>query len=124
MIELNQVVTLTFLVLFVLGYIMALFTGIVLIALLKHRRDRVPLTYFLLHKEAAKKEFGMLVYPVATLAITEVFTFVQKLLGTFSTSAAADVKITFFIAYIFGVATVVLLLYITYRWFVQFRRFI
>ncbi len=126
MVGLDQIVVLIFLILFILGGLGTFFTGAVIVALLKHRRDKVPFTYFLLHKEKAKKEFSILLYPGITLFISGLSTLMQKLFGpAFPTpNSSMAMLIVFFTAYISGIVTVALMIYIMYRWFVQFRRFL
>ena len=115
--------TVIFLALFIGGIISSIFSGVTFFSIVKHRKDKAPLTAFFLNKESAVKELNMFFYPAFFLFLTGVFTFLQKLLLNYSSLSALD-NIFFFLAYIFGIIALLFVMLISWRWFKLFKRFI
>ena len=120
---LNIAYTVIFAVLFIGGIISSVFSGVTFFAILKHRKDKAPLTSFFLNKDLATKELNMFIYPAFMLFLTGVFTFLQKILNSYSSLYSID-QISFYLAYIFGIIALFVVVYISFRWFKLFKRFV
>lgn len=120
---LNIAYTVIFALLFVGGVISAIFSGVSFFAILKHRKDKAPLTSFFLNKDSATKELNMFIYPTFMLLLTGLFTFLQKILNSYPSLHSVD-QIFFYLAYIFGIIALFVIIYISFRWFKLFRRFV
>lgn len=115
--------TVIFAVLFLGGAVSAFFAGVTFFAIFKHRKDKAPLTSFFLNRDSATKELNLFFYPAVLLFLTGLFTFLQKLLVGYSSLSMADTAF-FFLAYLFGIAALLVVMFISWRWFKQFRRFV
>ncbi len=120
---LNIAYTVISAVLFVGGVVSSVFSGITFFAIFKHRKDKAPLTSFFLNKDSATKELNMFIYPASMLFLTGLFTFIQKLLNSYPSLYTVD-QIFFYLAYLFGIAALFVVVYISFRWFKLFRRFV
>ena len=120
---LNIAYTVIFAVLFIGGIISSVFSGVTFFAILKHRKDKAPLTSFFLNKDSATKELNMFIYPAFMLFLTGIFTFIQKILNSYPTFYSID-QIFFYLAYISGIIALFVVIYISLRWFKLFKRFV
>ncbi len=120
---LNVAYTAIFLVLFLGGAISAVFSGVTFFAIFKHRKDKAPLTSFFLNRDSAIKELNLFLYPAILLFFTGIFTFLQKILLGYSSLSIVD-TLFFFLAYIFGIVALFVIILISWRWFKLFRRFV
>ncbi len=120
---LNVVYTVIFAILFIGGGVSSIFSGITFFAIFKHRRDKAPLTAFFLNKDSATKELNMFIYPSLLLFLTGLFTFLQKLLVGNTALSPVD-NIFFLLAYLFGIVALFVIIYISFRWFKLFKRFV
>jgi hypothetical protein len=120
---LNIAYTVIFAVLFIGGVVGSIFSGVTFFAIFKHRKDKAPLTSFFLNRDLATKELNMFIYPGLMLFLTGLFTFVQKILNNYPLLYNIN-QIFFYLAYLFGIAALFVVVYISFRWFKLFRRFI
>ncbi|EEZ93300.1 MAG: hypothetical protein BJBARM4_0058 [Candidatus Parvarchaeum acidiphilum ARMAN-4] len=120
---LNIAYTVIFAILCIGGVISSFFSGITFFAIFKHRKDNAPLTSFFLNKDSATKELKMFVYPALMLFLTGLFTFIQKILDGYAYLYNID-QIFFYLAYLFGIIALLIIIYISFRWFKLFRRFV
>jgi hypothetical protein len=120
---LNIAYTAIFAVLFIGGVVSSVFSGITFFAIFKHRKDKAPLTSFFLNKDSAARELNMFIYPATMLFFTGLFTFLQKVLNSYSSLSGVD-EIFFYLAYLFGILALFIVIYISWRWFKLFRRFV
>ena len=118
-----QLTTVVFGLLSVVGVLSTYFTSVIFIALAKHKKDRAPLTYFMLKPEASVYEIKLFILPAVAIFLVGVFTLLQKLAGTPSTSNPTA-SILFYMAYIFGLFTILALVYVEYRWYRHMKRFL
>ncbi len=119
---LNLAYTAIFAVLFVGGVISSVFSGVTFFAIFKHRKDKAPLTSFFLNKASAIKELNLFIYPALMLFLTGLFTFIQKIMNNYPSLSSID-EIFFYLAYLFGIVALFIIIYISWRWFKLFRRF-
>ncbi|MEM0143056.1 MAG: hypothetical protein QXL94_03780 [Candidatus Parvarchaeum sp.] len=119
----NIAYTVIFAVLFIGGIVSSVFSGITFFAMFKHRKDKAPLTSFFLNKDSATKELNMFIYPAIMLFLTGLFTFLQKVLEGYPSLSSID-EFFFYLAYIFGIIALFIIIYISFRWFKLFRRFV
>lgn len=91
--------------------------------LLKHRSDNAPLTTFFLNKEESRKYITAFKYPAIAIFITGIATVLQRFLGTPSFDNIPFI-VAFFASYIFGLVTIIVLLYVIFIWYKRMRRFV
>ncbi|MCL4373190.1 hypothetical protein M1384_03960 [Candidatus Parvarchaeota archaeon] len=120
---LNTAYTVIFAVLFIGGVVSSVFSSVTFFAIFKHRKDKAPLTSFFLNKDSATKELNMFIYPSFMLFLTGLFTFLQKILNSYPSLYSID-KVFFYTAYLFGIIALFIVVYISFRWFKLFRRFL
>ena len=120
---LNIGYTAIFAVLFIGGVIGTVLSGITFFAILKHRKDNAPLTAFFLNRDSATKELNMFIYPALLVFLTGLFTFLQKTLNGYTSLSLID-EVFFLFAYLSGIAALFVITYISWRWFILFKRFI
>ncbi len=112
-----------FFALFLVGSIGVYLSSRIIRGLIKHREDNAPLTLFMLRPDESKKEIKMFIYPSIMLLLTGIFTLAQKLIGPISFTNIY-VALTYLLAYLFGIITAVLVVYVIYRWYNKMRRFL
>ncbi|MGC8698662.1 MAG: hypothetical protein ACP5RE_00545 [Candidatus Acidifodinimicrobium sp.] len=117
------VVLTVFSVLVVLGLILTYFIAVILIVINKHKNDRAPFTSFMLHPDETKKEIDKFLYVGVAIALTGLFTLIQKFLGPINLNNTA-ILLTYLLAYVFGIVTAVFVTYVGYRWYKKFKRFL
>ncbi|MGC8682104.1 MAG: hypothetical protein ACP5TF_02305 [Candidatus Acidifodinimicrobium sp.] len=117
------VVLTVFSVLAVLGLILTYFIAVILIVINKHKNDRAPFTSFMLHPDETKKEIDKFLYVGVAIALTGLFTLIQKFLGPINLNNTA-ILLTYLLAYVFGIVTAVFVTYVGYRWYKKFKRFL
>ncbi len=117
------VVLAVFSILAVLGLILTYFIVIILIVINKHKNDRAPFTSFILHPDETKKEIDKFLYVGVAIALTGLFTLIQKFLGPINLNNPA-ILLTYLFAYVFGIVTAVFVTYVGYRWYKKFKRFL
>ncbi len=116
------VVMSVFAILAAVGMIGTYLSSQIIRILIKHRKDNAPLTAFLLNPESSKHEIKWFLFPAVTVLLTGVFTLAQKLLGPISFTNPL-IAGTFLLAYIFGILTAILVVYVVYRWYKKMKRF-
>lgn len=117
------VVISVFFILFLVGAIGVYLSSRIIRGLIKHREDNAPLTQFMLRPDESKKEIKVFIYPSITILLTGVFTLMQKLVGPISFTNPL-IEITYLLAYLFGIVTAILVVYVVYRWYKKMRRFL
>ncbi len=120
---LNLAYTAIFAMLFIGGIFASVTSFLTMFAILKHRKDKAPLLSFFLNKDSATKELLIFMYPGIFLFMAGLFTLIQKITSFYSPLSAIN-NVTFLLAYVFGLLSLFLIILITWRWFVRFRRFI
>jgi amino acid transporter len=65
----------------------------------------------------------LFLYPAILLFLTGLFTFLQKLLSSYSSLYTVDM-VFFFLAYLLGIIALLVVIFISWRWFKLFRRFV
>jgi hypothetical protein len=119
----SVIILTVFSVLAVLGFILAYFISVILLAINKHKRDRAPFTSFMLHPDETKKEVDKFLYVGVAIVFTGVFTLIQKLLGPVNLNNML-ILVTYLLAYVFGIITAIFVTYVGYRWYKKFKRFL
>ncbi|MCW1293823.1 MAG: hypothetical protein OH316_00115 [Candidatus Parvarchaeota archaeon] len=119
----GAVVLVVFSILAVLGFILLYFMGIILAVINKHKDDKAPFTSFMLHPDDTKKEIDKFLYVGVAILLTGIFTITQKLLGPVNLNNPL-ILVTYLLAYVFGIVSAVLVVYIGYRWYRKFKRFL
>lgn len=116
-------VMISFGILFVLGVLTTFFSAVILLATIKHKKDKAPLSIIMLNKDKSERLIKSFRIPGTLLFLTGIFTMLQKFAGMPYTSNALSTTL-FYTAFFLGIFASVSVMYASYHWYNQFKRFI